>query len=188
MTAQDFQNDEQLISSYLKNRNKKSLGLLYRKYYQSVYNICLQYTRSRSDALDLTQDIFLKAFDKIGTLQNRVCFASWLFRIARNKCINFVKKVKKESCVDMEYFSYIAMEESDLESKDAREKLWIQTLNSINHLPETTREILILKYLQNYSLKQLEQKFMLGESAVKMRLLRAKKVIKTKLEKEQFFC
>ncbi len=88
--------------------NKRELEILFGKYKAYVYTICHQFTRSNEDALDLTQEVFLKVYKSIGKVKVNDDFKPWIRRITVNTCINYNRdnvigstinatKVKKDS-------------------------------------------------------------------------------------------
>lgn len=75
--------------------DEKSFDLLYERYHLSIYSICYRYTRNEADACELTQDIFIKAYNNLNKFREKSKFFTWLYRIAVNTCISFKRKHKK---------------------------------------------------------------------------------------------
>ena len=85
--------DEQLVAQYLKG-DEKSLELLIQKYLNPIYSFVLQYTKERDEAEDLTQEVFVKVWKNINKFKSEYKFKTWLFTIAKNTSLDFLKKKK----------------------------------------------------------------------------------------------
>ena len=169
--------DEQLVKNHLQGGNT-SLGILYNRYYTKVYHKCLAFTRNHDDAFDLAQDVLMKAFSNIESFKGSSKFSTWLFSITQNHCITQAGKLKKECCIYASAACKLTAEhfdEDDLEARSNREEIESKLDEFLNQLPDYDRRMLELKYRKNYSVKDLQNEFHLSSSAVKMRLLRARK-------------
>lgn len=171
--------DEKLIQDYLKGNNH-SLGILYNRYYSKVYQKCLSFTKNTDDAFDLTQDILMRAFSKISTFKGNSKFSTWLYAIAHNYCISSATKFKNY------YFENISMEQNimdestdmdELEQRKDYEEKELKLQDVLSDVSELDRNLLILKYNHNYSVKDLQIEYKISASAVKMRLMRARQKV-----------
>ncbi len=168
--------DEQLIRDYIGGDNN-AVGILYNRYYKKVYHKCLSFTKDQEDAFDFTQDVLLKAFGKINTFKGDAKFSTWLFSITHNHCVTQMTS-KKRLLFDDNYTQYeIEDEEYDLEERELRENLELEIDNYLNELSEADKSLLDFKYRQKLSISDLQKQLNLSASAVKMRLLRARKKI-----------
>jgi len=168
--------DEQLIAEFL-NGDGKCSGILYIRYYTKVYSMCISFTRNHDDAFDMTQEILLKAIGSVSSFGGKSKFSTWLYSIANNYCISQSVKKSKTFYEDIKNAQYILEEGIDYE--DIEERVRWEVLESnldsfLTLLPEGERKMLVLKYLENYSVKDLQNEFNLSASAVKMRLMRAR--------------
>ena len=171
--------DEQLVHEYL-NGSSGSIGMLYERYYSKVYHQCLSYARNHEDAFDLAQDILMKAFSNLETFSGKSRFSTWLFSITRNHCISQAIKLNRKSSEDLSLRHFLLAEGTDGEDYEERcrmEDMELRLEEYLGRLSEDERKILELKYLQNYSVKDLQNEFTLSASAIKMRLLRARNKI-----------
>jgi RNA polymerase sigma-70 factor (ECF subfamily) len=178
--------EKELVGQFINTSCKASFGEIYRRYYKEVYNYCLSATQNSEDAHDVTQDIFLKVHDKAHMLRDAGIFRFWLFRIAKNQCIDTVrlrKNRKHSNAAD----SYDLADESATDSEVAikKEEMYEVIHRSMPRLSEENRNMLILKYMEDQSIQELEKRFNLKESAVKMRLARAKCQILKYYERHQ---
>lgn len=169
--------DDELIEGIVVNNNTLLFEVLYDRYAKLVYNKCYGFASSTQEAEDLTQDVFLKLFVKLKTFKGKSKFSTWLYAFTYNHCVNYVnrnnsKKIEKQS-VDAEN---IGEEDYDPEVDDKSISLLkVEKLKEALELisPEE-KMILLLKYQDFLSIKELAEIFEIGESAVKMRLKRAK--------------
>lgn len=168
--------DEQLISEFL-NGDNNCFGILYSRYYPKVYSKCYSFFKNSDDAYDMTQEILLKAICNVSSFGGNSKFSTWLYSIATNYCITQSSKKSRKYHEDIRAAHYILEERMD--EDDYEERLNWETLESnldeyLQQLSEEERQLLVLKYRMNYSVKDLQKKFDLSSSAVKMRLLRAR--------------
>ena len=75
------------------SRRNEAAGELLRRYRDAVYFWCVRYTRDRERALDLSQEVLLTVWERVGSFEGRSKFSSWVFTIARNRCIDASRRV-----------------------------------------------------------------------------------------------
>lgn len=168
--------DEQLIGLFL-DGDKNCFGVLYSRYYSKVYSRCYSFSRNSDDAFDMTQEILLKAICNVSSFGGKSKFSTWLYSIATNYCITQSSIKSRRYHEDLTAAHQIleeGMDEDDYEERVRWEGLESNLDEYLKQLPEEERQLLILKYRKNYSVKEIQQKFDLSASAVKMRLLRAR--------------
>jgi RNA polymerase sigma factor (sigma-70 family) len=168
--------DEQLVNAYL-NGSNGSLGILYERYYTKVYHQCLSFARNQEDAFDLAQDVLIKAFGNLSKFGGKSRFSTWLFSITRNHCISHASRSNRTGMENFgSHYEHLAdyAEGEGEEERIRREELELNLNEYLDQLPANDRKMLELKYLYNYSVKDLQQEFILSASAIKMRLLRAR--------------
>ena len=125
----------------------------------------------------MTQEILLKAISNLGSFEGNSKFSTWLYSISVNYCISQSSKKSRKYHEDMMAAQQIMaenMDERDFEARSKWEALELKLDDYLKLLPEEERQLLILKYRMNYSVKDLQKEFDLSASAVKMRLLRAR--------------
>jgi len=157
-------------------------GILYDRYARKVYNKCYGFSKSDDEAEDLTQDVFLMLFVKLGSFKGKSKFSSWLYSLTYNFCVNYVNRNKERKMSDqsdqIENSEHkLPVEIDDLDLFQMRSGKLKKALNMIS--PED-KTLLLLKYQDDVSIKDLSALMEIGESAVKMRLKRAKsKILET---------
>ena len=168
--------DEELVKRIVANNNPLLFGKLYDRYAKMVYNKCYGFARSQDEAEDLTQDVFLQLFIKLKMFKGKSKFSTWLYSFTYNFCVNYVNRNKQRKMSDrsvpMEDSEYkLTVEvpdESLFEMKTAKLK------QALELIPPEEKSLLLLKYQDGASIKDLMALMELGDSAVKMRLKRAK--------------
>lgn len=168
--------DEELVQKIVASNNSLFFGVLYDRYSKMVYNKCYGFSKSQDEAEDLTQDVFLMLFVKLPSFQGRSKFSTWLYSFTYNFCVNYVNRNKQRKMSDksipMDDAEYKLTEEVPDESiYELKASKLAKALNMIS--PED-KSILLLKYQDGASIKELSEVLELGESAIKMRLKRAK--------------
>lgn len=175
--------DEEVIARYLDSGNSAFFQQLYDRYFSKVYYQCLGYIHDEAIAEDLTQDIFLKLHGRLAQFQGKSRFSTWLFSIARNKCLDHLRKYGNQ--LGEEAFTTQAEEIEEVDDR-ALFQIRVDQLNLIlNALPIADKELLMMKYAHDWQIDEIAETTGLTEGAIKMRLKRAKfKVIEA--YKQQF--
>ncbi|MDH7912452.1 sigma-70 family RNA polymerase sigma factor [Winogradskyella sp. SYSU M77433] len=168
--------DEALVEAIVKTNDTLLFEVLYDRFAKMVYNKCYGFANSEDEAEDLTQDVFLRVFVKLGSFKGRSKFSTWLYAFTYNHCVNYVtrstaKKIEKQS-VSSEIIENIG---DAVDSTREFETMKVEQLKRVMELIDPEEKmILLLKYQDNLSIKELSEALDIGESAVKMRLKRAK--------------
>ncbi len=173
--------DEALVEAIVKTNNTLLFEVLYDRYATMVYNKCYGFAKDGDEAKDLTQDVFLKLFVKLASFKGKSKFSTWLYAFTYNHCVNYVtrntaKKIEKQS-VSSDTIENIGEAEPEI----GLEQMKVAQLKKVMELISPDEKmILLLKYQDNLSIKEISSALDLGESAVKMRLKRAKdKLVQT---------
>jgi RNA polymerase sigma-70 factor (ECF subfamily) len=163
-----------------KDGDQHAFRYLLEFFWNDVYGFMLQRTQNENEAEDLTIRSFGKAFEKIMTYDEAYGFKTWLTTIAKNLHIDEIRK-KTNANFPTESSQIVAHKipdnapgpEDDLIRKQRLETL----LNTIRNLKPHYREVIQLKYLQELSIKQITEKLNSSESTVKVKLMRARKLL-----------
>src|SRR6266699_2978032 len=87
--------DANLVERYLSG-DMAAFDEIMIRYERQIYRVCYRFVDNREDAMDLAQEIFIKAFEHLATFRRESTLKTWLYRIAMNHCINHVKKHSQE--------------------------------------------------------------------------------------------
>lgn len=148
-------------------------------YKDLVFTIARRITQNREDAEEITQDTFVKAYQKLSSFRKESRFSTWLYRIAYNEAITRVRRRKDLTItIEEEITASIAEEEAEngFLGMEAREQKWVVD-RIIARLPELDQVLVTLFYLDEQPVSEISQVTGMSESNVKVRLHRIRKRI-----------
>ena len=151
---------------------------------EKVFLICLGFSRNKTDAQDLTQEVYLKVYRNIGTLKDLSLSKFWLFRITRNTCLDFIRKHR------LHRLSSLELDQEPKELKTPESQLIFQEQLralkvSIQKLPKKLRDVFILKEYGGLSYQEIAEVLKIKEGTVPSRLTRARQAIMNQMKGEK---
>jgi RNA polymerase sigma-70 factor (ECF subfamily) len=159
----------------------EAYNLLVSRWEKRVYNYLLRITGHREDALDLTQDVFLKAYQNLRKLDDPGRFAPWIYRIAHNEAYSMFRKRRPETDVD-------EIEPGSTEtgitvggSSVFPVELSLAVATAMDRLSPEQREAVVLKIYQGFKFEEMAQILSCPVSTVKSRLYTALELLKADL-------
>jgi RNA polymerase sigma-70 factor (ECF subfamily) len=168
--------DEELVEQIVASNDPLLFEKLYDRYAKMVYNKCYGFAKSDDEAEDLTQDVFLQLFIKLRTFKGKSKFSTWLYSFTYNFCVNYVNRNKqrkmRDLSVQVEETEYKLTE--DVPDESLYEMKADRLKKALELITAEDKSILLLKYQDGASIKDMVELMDIGESAVKMRLKRAK--------------
>jgi RNA polymerase sigma-70 factor (ECF subfamily) len=180
----------QLESSILKAKkgNQTAFKYLLDSFWLDVYKYQLKRTNSENDAEDIAIQTFSKAFDKIHTFDEKYVFKTWLITISKNIHIDLLRKksssIRIENAQEQEEKIYLVVDDSPTpEDKIIREQNLAKLLRDIKLLKPKYQEVIQLRYFQELSYKEIASEINESISNVKVKLLRAKKLLAAIIKK-----
>ena len=154
-------------------------NLLVSRWEKLIYNYLLRLVKNREDALDLSQDVFLKAYQNLRKLEDPSRFAPWLYRIAHNEAYSLLRKNRPET--DMDGVPL----ETWAEPGPARRMLPVETSLAVERaleaLSSDQREAVVLKVYQGFKFEEMADILGCPVSTVKSRLYTALDLLKDRL-------
>lgn len=173
----DQLSDHDILMRIRKEEGNKYFRILYERYYPKVLNRCYSLVKNRSMAEELAEDVFARAFEKLSSFQERSSFASWLYALTYNRCIDYLRQKKK-----LHYPNWSAENEiPDIVDEQDEPELEINYSHLLVILEEIHPEekaILLMKYQEQLSMKEIGNILRISEDAAKMRLKRARTRVK----------
>ena len=165
-----------------KNGDQIAFTFLLDYYWNEVYGFMLKRTENETDTDDITIETFAKAFDKISSYNPEFQFNTWLIAIAKNVHIDLLRKKKSSLFVeitdDEDYQAYnVADTTPSAEDELITEQNLSQLLQYIKELKPHYQEVIQLRYFQELSYQEISDKIQEPLSNVKIKLLRAKKLL-----------
>lgn len=133
------------------------------------------YVKNKEDALDVVQDVAYQSFKKINTLKSPEYFKTWLIKITINCAINVVRKNEKVLYLKPEYVEFIGIEDEDI-------SLSISLRELIEALEEDEKSIVLLKFYQNYTFKEISEVLEIPLGTAKSVLYRALNKLRKKFK------
>lgn len=187
MSVQTFQEkaigvytDEELVHEFIHTQRNTFFEEIYRRYADKVYRKCLSFTKDPARAEDFTHDIFLKLILKLGTYKETARFSTWLYSITYNYCMDQLRIYKKRSEVYTDEELEVH-DDTDLNSAFEEPEVEIRRLNNaLDHLHAEEKSILMMKYQDDLSIREIAGIFQITESAAKMRLLRSREKLRSR--------
>lgn len=180
--------DTELVKLAIKKDELAYVELMNR-YKRKVESIVLRIVRQKSEVDDLVQEIFTKAFISISKFKSEFSFSTWLYKIATNHCIDFVRRKKLSTySLDEEY----ELEEDSIQrdipdwSKLPDHELFQKQRNeiiheAINSLPEHYRKVIIMRHFEDKSYEEIAKELKLPIGTVKVHIFRARELLYKKL-------
>ena len=174
--------DEDLVFEIVKTNNTELFATLYDRFSTVVYNKCYSFSKSKEEAEDLMQDVFVRLFVKLKTFKGTSKFSTWLYSFTYNFCVNYVqrdnhKKNEKVTIVTDQIKENDTIDE--IEDADLLKLKSAKLAKVLTMIEPSEKMILLMKYQDEMSILEIKEILNIGESAVKMRVKRAKaKVIK----------
>lgn len=178
--------DYRLVRAAIDNGDQKAYALLMDRYRDSIYFMLLKMVNNRDDADDLTIEAFGKAFNKLHQYTPNYAFSTWLFKIASNNCIDFIRKKKKnllsldkpfESSDGGEMTMDVPSGTLDPEEIYIREQKKILMHGVVEKLKPRYRTLVELRYFKEYSYEEIAQELDLPLGTVKAQLFRAREFL-----------
>ncbi len=167
--------DEELVREYVSTQSNFYFEEIYDRYSEKVFRKCFSFTRDTAKAEDLAHDIFLKVITKIGTFKEDARFSTWLYSITYNYCMDNIRKEKKAKEDEWDDSIEFVEEEMDYELLSMKAA---GLHKSLDQIPAKEKAMLLMKYQDNFSIREISETFKISESATKMRLLRTKEKMK----------
>ncbi len=174
--------------SKAKDGNQAAFRFLLDTFWTNVFNYQLKRTKSENDAEDITIQTFSKAFDKIHTFDDQYVFKTWLITISKNVHIDLLRKknssISTETTIEQEEKVYLVVDENPTpEDKIIREQNLAELLRDIKQLKPKYQEVIQLRYFQELSYKEISKQINEPMNNVKVKLLRAKKLLAAIIKK-----
>ncbi|MCS6822115.1 MAG: sigma-70 family RNA polymerase sigma factor [Microscillaceae bacterium] len=166
--------------------DQKAFAELMERYRKPLYHTMLKMVKNADDAEDLTIEAFAKAFRGLHKFKKEYTFSTWLFRIATNNCIDFIRKKRLETMSINASFKDDGGDEVGMDIKDHNLDPQEKTIRSqkielmqliVSKLPEKYQRLVDLRYFQELSYEEIAQEVNIPLGTVKAQLHRAKELL-----------
>jgi RNA polymerase sigma-70 factor (ECF subfamily) len=171
--------DEMLMVRYQRG-DREAFAELVRRYSGPIYNFSVRHLRQAPLAEDVTQEVFLRLVQKAAEFKHEARFSTWLYTIARNLCIDHLRKLKhrRHASLDNSGSDEAPLAErlaaGGIDADTERSAVSIEVLHAIetavDALPEEQREVFLLREIANMPFKEIATATGVGENTVKSRM------------------
>lgn len=184
--SQKAKKDFELVRKASEDNNEKAYAELMQRYRKPVFHMILKMVKNRDDAEDLTIEAFAKAFRNLKKFNPDFTFSTWLFRIATNNCIDFIRKKKLETLSINSTFTDDNGESVGIDIRDnnlnpqeetiKKQKIEIMQL-IVTQLPPKYQVLVRLRYFQELSYDEISKELDAPLGTVKAQLHRARELL-----------
>ncbi|MCX6152476.1 MAG: sigma-70 family RNA polymerase sigma factor [Ignavibacteriales bacterium] len=154
--------------------NDSSFKELIQKYQKPIFNLVVRMIQNFEDAKDVTQNVFIKAYENLSLYDDKYKFFSWIYRIGVNESINFRNSRKFNDEIDESNFFDLATPENKLLKMEESERINA----AISNLRDDMKTLIILKHFQEFSYEEIAETMNISVSKVKSRLFTARHLLK----------
>jgi RNA polymerase sigma factor (sigma-70 family) len=171
--------DDELIQTILQSGEMDLFGELYDRYGNKIFRKVISMVKDLDVSKDLTQEILVKSFLSLAKFEGKSKFSTWLYMITYNYCIDYLRK-KKRTIIDEEKLleHTISSDIDEVNEKEVLEMEFHRLDELLDMLPTEEKTMLLMYYQDDMSIKDLQDHFSLGASAIKMRLSRTRAKLK----------
>ncbi len=154
-------------------------------YAESIKMLAFTYVQNWSTAEDITQDVFIKCYEKMEDFRGDSTYKTWLYKITRNKCIDYLKSKWYRSFIPTDFMreKIEKTEELSMEEQVINKFEDIELSKKVLALPTKYREIIIMFYFEELKMKEIQTLTNLNVDTIKTRLRRGKQMLQKNVER-----
>ena len=168
--------DDETVLAQFGPDNSRLLEELVRRFQEEVLKECYRYVKNIEEAQDVTQEVWIRVITKLPQYDRTKKFRPWLFTIVRNRCFDHIQQDRKLLHQELSRKILDSLQE-EIETEDMM-KPTVEVLEELmEKISGQGKLILLLKYHQGWSIKEIQTSLGVSESTVKMRLARAREKI-----------
>ena len=173
--------DSELIQETLAG-NIQAFDMLMKRYQDGVYAIAVSFGKTKENALDISQDIFLKVYKKLNTFKENSTFKTWVNKVAFNESVNWTRKNKKYIQHDeIEHYNHNLYDKQNPEDQMLVNENKTMLLRCLFDLNTRYRLAVVLRYFENMPIKEIATSMDCTEGTVKNMLFRSIQKLKNSL-------
>ncbi len=184
-------NDSQIIQEALSGKQHAFKELM-RRYHDAIYHLIYRMIYDKEEIEDLTQETFIKAFASLSNFNDQYAFSTWLYKIATNHCIDYIRKRKLQTFSinkglesEEQEYSYELPDPSSETDKTLIEHQRKSMINeAIDALPEKYRRVIILRHREEKDYQEIAKIVHLPVGTVKAHLFRGRELLNRYLRKK----
>ncbi|MEI6021624.1 MAG: sigma-70 family RNA polymerase sigma factor [Bacteroidota bacterium] len=188
--------DCNLVMLALNNGDQKAYAELLQRYHESVYFMMMKMCNNKDDAEDLTIEAFGRAFKKLEQYNPEFAFSTWLFKIASNNAIDFLRRKKQKNAISIDsgfedserpdHSANIVSQTLDPEESFIKKQKIEAVRVLVENIKPMYREMIELFYFQEMSHEEISQKLNLPIGTIKAQLFRARELLYNALKRSSY--
>lgn len=178
--TQSILNEDVKLIREILNGNGERYDDIVVRYQTGLYRTAYYYTQNVEDARDITQEVFIKAYNSLAGFKQGSSFSTWLYRIAVNHCIDWCRK-KKPLYVEAACLDNFCTEDESPEDLFLRQEIASEVQTAVSSLSEIYSTVLILYYFEDFSPQQIADILDTSKRTVETRLFRGRRMLRDKL-------
>lgn len=177
----------QIIKDIL-DGDRNRYRLLVDQYAPMVFSIVRRFTKRKEDTEELAQQIFVKAYERLESFGKKSKFSSWLYTLARNHCLDYAKNIRRTnkefSEMDQQELAIRMKDDTPADSEMQSDELEAILDEALSVITPLYAEAFLMKYRDNMTYKAMAERLDAKEGALKVRVHRARKELRTYIEEK----
>lgn len=181
------------VVKQVKKGNHEAFGFLIEQFEQPIFQHCYRLLGSFHDAEEVAQETFVKAYTNIKTFKQRQNFTPWLYRIATNTAIDWMRKKKPLYVLDQPitagetatYLDQMMDEKLSTQEIIERQESWDELQHMLMQIPNKYRHALVLKYVDQFSIKEIAAILDLPEGTIKTHIHRGRDAMRKQIDQSK---
>ncbi len=180
--------DKEIITRILDGEKELYLVLM-KRHHSLVFYVAQQFHQNGQEQVsEIAHEIFVKAYEQLASYENRSAFSSWLYRLARNYCIDKIRRNKRHNLTYLEmpgeYSDHMATDEPDPGENLSESESAAKLQKGLEKIGEQYSVPLLMKYRDGMSYDAISNALDISEGALKVRVHRARKELKQYMEQK----
>lgn len=186
----DFEEEQSILSAVKKGETGR-FREIEKSYHKKILFYLWHLLGSKEEAEDILQNVFMKVYASIGSFDNRKHFSSWIYRIAHNEAMNYLKRRNRFRSISWEDIASVKDRAEASDHEDSPEERWVRAenrnavRNALKKLPPKYREALFLRYYSDHSYDKIAEIIGKPRNTVGTLISRAKKRLLKALGEER---
>ncbi|RKL67279.1 RNA polymerase factor sigma C [Salipaludibacillus neizhouensis] len=177
--------EQLVVTEESRDDREEIIAQLMSEYSDGILHLVYTYVKNRATAEDLTQEIFIKSYEKLSQFNQQSSIKTWVYRIASNHCKDYLKSWHYRKIVLNEKFlDYIPSKSKHIDEEIIAKDEENCLSNAVMALPVKYREVVFLHYYEELSLAEINKVTTVNINTLKTRLKRAKELLKDKMTEE----
>ena len=175
---------EQLPVQQARAGESEAWDVLFKRYQLPLYAYVFELVHNEQTSLDVVQETFINAVRHLGSLRDDDKFGSWLFGIAHQKCVQHWRKLGREEALQAELAEVVPDDEDDPSDLLIRQEQETEFMELLNRLPLPQRAVLLLHFVEDFSLEEIAAVTGANLGTVKSRMHYAKKALRKLIQND----